>query len=93
MSPTSGNLASAPADPSVVSFLDLPTEVRNAIYVELYEHADPIIVTACQAKIPYIKTAQRRGGRIYNTLVPHPDHQSMILIRCGQSYNCGTDEQ
>jgi hypothetical protein len=41
----SDNLASAPPDPSALSYLDLPAEIRNFIYAEVYEHADPIVVT------------------------------------------------
>jgi hypothetical protein len=41
----SDNLASAPPDPSALSYLDLPAEIRNFIYAEVYEHAEPIVVT------------------------------------------------
>ncbi|KAH5398595.1 hypothetical protein HBI32_185790 [Parastagonospora nodorum] len=38
-------MTSKPADSSCLSFLDLPAEIRNHIYAEIYEHVDHIVLT------------------------------------------------
>jgi hypothetical protein len=59
----SDNLASAPADPSVLSFLDLPAEIRNFIYAEVYEHVDPIVVTHIDRTFGPVTLHRRMGDR------------------------------
>ncbi|KAH7080101.1 hypothetical protein BKA63DRAFT_234894 [Paraphoma chrysanthemicola] len=54
MSAATMSVASAPADLERLSFLDLPAEVRNTVYIELFEHVDPILVT----------TNERHSGRV-----------------------------
>jgi hypothetical protein len=41
----SNSITSRPADPSYMSFIDLPAEIRNFIYAEIFEHDDPTTVT------------------------------------------------
>jgi hypothetical protein len=55
------NLASAPADTSAMYFLDLPAEIRNHIYCELYEHPEPILVTTIGHDLGRIKLHRRMG--------------------------------
>jgi hypothetical protein len=38
-------MTSRPADLSSLSFLDLPAEIRNHSYAEIYEHVDHIVLT------------------------------------------------
>lgn len=59
----SDNLVSAPTDSSAVSFLDLPAEIRNYIYTEVYEHVDPIVVTNFGHGSGRIKLHRRLGDR------------------------------
>ncbi|KAH7086417.1 hypothetical protein FB567DRAFT_70062 [Paraphoma chrysanthemicola] len=99
MSAATVSTASAPADLDRISFLDLPAEVRNTVYSELFEHVDPILVTTNERHSGRVTLHRRQDDRNDDLpRVKHPTEERLLtegeahpLAPCDtlQSYQTG----